>query len=651
MAENYTWSFMTIVPDVTLPTFGGLVSATATSASQIQLQWNPAADNVTPASNITYLIYMATSSGGQNFASPSYSVIGAASANISGLTSCTTYYFVVRARDAAGNTETNTVERSAKTQCIVWAKTYGGLDQDIAYSIQQTSDGGYIVAGYTTSFGTGGDIWVLKLNSAGGIVWQKTYGGAGIDIAYSIQQTSDGGYIVAGYTESFGTVRDIWVLKLNSTGGIVWQKTYGGAGIDMAYSIRQTSDGGYIVAGYTDSFGAGGSDIWVLKLDSTGGIVWQKTYGGIFYDEGRSIQQTSDGGYIVTGSTESFGAGSEDIWVLKLDSTGGIVWQKTYGGISNDEGRSIQQTSDGGYIVSGSTYSFGAGGPDIWVLKLSSTGVPQWQRTYGGTDYDEGRSIRQTSDGGYIVAGYTEFGAGGPDIWVLKLSSTGVPQWQRTYGGSDYDDAYSIQQTSDGGYIVAGSSNSFGAGGDCGEGGTCSDFWVLKLFSDGTLGCGFGVNTTATAPNTGVSGVSTSATVTTPTPTVTTTAITAQTTSATVGTQCSGGSVSGVDLQPTSASIVGTSVSYTVTNYGTTNANNFTVWVEYGDGESSACSSRTISVPAGGTTSDTFTTSPITPTIYTIVVDPNDNITESNESNNCLDLGGGCGFLPPPSCV
>ncbi len=652
MAENYTWSFTTIVPDVALPTFGGLVSATATSASQIQLQWNPATDDVTPASNITYLIYMATSSGGQNFASPSYSVIGAASANISGLTPCTTYYFIVRARDLALNTDTNTVERSAKTQCIAWAKTYGGADEDFAYSIQQTTDGGYIVAGYTYSSGTGYDFWVLKLNSTGGIVWQRTYGGTYDDFAYSIQQTSDGGYIVAGYTGSFGAgSNDLWVLKLNSTGGIVWQRTYGGTGTDWAWSIRQTSDGGYVVAGYTDSFGAGSGDLWVLKLNSTGGIVWQNTYGGTTgLDIAYSIQQTTDGGYIVAGGTGSFGAGSGDLWVLKLNSTGGIVWQNAYGDTGDDPAFSIQQTSDGGYIVAGYTGSFGAGSNDLWVLKLNSTGGIVWQRTYGGTGNDGARSIQQTTDGGYIVAGYTgSFGAGSNDLWVLKLDSAGGIVWQRTYGGTDDDAARSIQQTSDGGYIVAGETYSFGLGGICGEG-YCSDFWVLKLNSDGTLGCGFGVGTTSTAPSTGVSGVATSATVTTPTPTVTTTAITGQNTSATVGTQCSGGSF--VDLQLPSASIVGMNVNYTIINNGSANANNVTVWVEYGDISSSACSPRTIPIVInpGGDYHDTVSTSPITPTIYTIVVDPNNTIPESNETNNCLDSGsGGCSF-PPSSC-
>jgi uncharacterized delta-60 repeat protein len=308
-----------------------------------------------------------------------------------------------------------------------WAKTYGGPNWDEAYSIQQTTDGGYIVAGRTHSFGAGyADIWVLKLDPNGDVQWQKTYGGPDWDTAYSIQQTSDGGYIVAGMTESFGAgYADIWVLKLDSNGDVQWQKTYGGPGNDGAYSIRQTADGGYIVSGEY-SFGAGYVDIWVLKLDSNGNVQWQKTYGGPDWDTAYSIQQTSDGGYIVAGWTASFGAGVSDLWVLKLDPNGNIQWQKTYGGSANDRAESIQQTTDGGYIVAGWTYSFGAGNFDMWVLKLDQNGNIQWQKTYGGPYGDVATSIQQTSDGGYIVPGWTaSFAVGVSDLWVLKLDANG----------------------------------------------------------------------------------------------------------------------------------------------------------------------------------------------------------------------------------
>ena len=367
-----------------------------------------------------------------------------------------------------------------------WAKSHGGSGGDQAASIQQTSDGGFIFAGTTSSYGAGNsDILLRKDEASGNLAWQKTYGGSSGDVARSIQQTSDGGYIVAGYTSSYGAGNsDIWVLKLNSTGNVTWQRTYGGSGTEEAESIQQTSDGGYIVAGRTYSYGAGNSDIWVLKLNSTGSVTWHRTYGGSIYDYAESIQQTSDGGYIVAGYTSSYGAGSGDMWVLKLNSTGSVTWQKTYGGSGTEEAESIQQTSDGGYIVAGHTSSYGAGTWDYWVLKLNSTGSVTWQKTYGGSDEENAESIQQTSDGGYIVAGYTySYGAGSEDIWVLKLNSTGSVTWQKTYGGSSTDIAYSIQQTSDGGYIVAGYTESYGAGG--------SDIWLLKLDSTGDIpGCG-----------------------------------------------------------------------------------------------------------------------------------------------------------------
>jgi len=355
-----------------------------------------------------------------------------------------------------------------------WARTYGGSEDDYAYSIQQTSDGGYIVAGVTKSFGAGfSDIWILKLNSAGDIEWQKTYGGGFSDGAYSIQQTNDGGYIVAGYTPALGGY-NIWVLKLSSDGDIEWQKSYGRDDPEMARSIEQTNDGGYIVACGAYSSDMQENDIFVLKLSSDGAIEWQKTYQGSLWDEASSIQQTNDGGYIVAGVTESFGAGSQDLWILKLNSVGDTEWQKTYGGSESESARSIQQTSDGGYVVAG----FGSG--DFLVLKLASDGTIEWQKGYGGSGSEIAHSIQQTSDGGYIVAG---FGSG--DFLVLKLASDGTIEWQKTYEGYNVDEAHIIQQTSDGGYIVAGSTDSYGAG--------KRDFLILKLSSNGDIdpACGF----------------------------------------------------------------------------------------------------------------------------------------------------------------
>jgi uncharacterized delta-60 repeat protein len=386
-----------------------------------------------------------------------------------------------------------------------WAKTFGGSHYERAYSIQQTSDGGYIVAGYTMSFGAGdADVWLLKLSSTGTIEEEWAFGGSHQDVAQFILETDNGGFIVVGNTLSFGAgYMDCWILKFSSEGDIEWQKTYGGSSWDNIYSIQQTSDGGFIAAGETSSFGDEFYDAWVLKLFSNGDIEWQKTYGGSSPDYVYSIQQTSDGGFIAAGQTSSFGAGSSDAWVLKLFSNGDIEWQKTYGGTEYEAGlmsSSIQKTVDGGYILATSTRSFDGGDMDCWLLKLSPVGDIAWQRAYGGISDDDVHSIQQTSDGGFIVAGQTSsFGAGNDDCSILKLSSEGDIEWQKTYGGTADDNAYSIQQTNDGGYIVAGFTGSFSD--------VLREALILRLNSDGDVipNCTFLGSSNATITTTFVS--------------------------------------------------------------------------------------------------------------------------------------------------
>jgi predicted secreted protein len=286
------------------------------------------------------------------------------------------------------------------------------------------------------------NMWVLKLDSHGNVQWQKTYGGWGVGIdgfspeyVHDLIQTSNGGYIVVGGTTSYGAGnRDIWVLKLDSQGNVQWQRTYGGHLWERSHHIVQTQDGGYIIAGQTGTFGLGfggegwGYDIWILKLDSHGNIQWQKTYSGWSSEGPETIQQTADGGYILVGGTQSFGFGPQDMLIIKLDSQGNIQWAKTYGGMGGEIGFYIRQTQDGGYIVSGSTSSFGTDGIDLLVLKLNTQGNVQWAKTYGGpgNEYPWGAVIDQASDGGYtLVDSTSSFGAGGYDIWILKLDSNG----------------------------------------------------------------------------------------------------------------------------------------------------------------------------------------------------------------------------------
>lgn len=259
-------------------------------------------------------------------------------------------------------------------------RTYGGTNTEVANSVVQTSDGGYALAGYTSSYGAGGqDMWLVKTDSAGNHLWNKTYGGTEYDGAYYLIQTSDGGYALGGYTGSFGAgYRDMWLVKTDGGGNVLWNKTYGGTDYDEAYSLAQTSDGGYALAGFTYSLGAGLSDMWLVKTDGAGNMQWGRTYGGTGYEEARSVIQTIDGGYALGGFTGSFGAGSYDMWLVKTDGFGNMLWSRAFGGTGSDGIRSVVQTSNGGYALAGYTYSFGVGDSDMWLIRTDQRGDIAW---------------------------------------------------------------------------------------------------------------------------------------------------------------------------------------------------------------------------------------------------------------------------------
>ena len=303
-----------------------------------------------------------------------------------------------------------------------WNKTFGGMSYEEGMSVQQTSDGGYIIAGWTDSFGAGSsDVYLIKTNKEGNEEWNKTFGGSSLEFGYSVQQTSDGGYIITGSTRSFGAGKSaVYLIKTDKEGNEVWSKTFGGQDFDWGYSVRQTSDGGYIIAGCTSSFGAGNYDVYLIKTDEAGNEVWSKTFGGSDYDCGRSVQQTFDGGYIIAGNRGGFGAA--DVYLIKTDKEGNEEWDRTFGGPSLDYGFSVKQTSDGGYIIAGDTGSFGAGSRDVYLIKTNEEGNEVWSKTFGGTGPEEGYSVQQTSDGGYILAGSTcSYGASGCDAWLIKV--------------------------------------------------------------------------------------------------------------------------------------------------------------------------------------------------------------------------------------
>jgi hypothetical protein len=290
-------------------------------------------------------------------------------------------------------------------------------------------------------------------------LWTKTFGGSSADEGESVQQTDDGGYIITGGTNSYGNgSQDVWLIKTDSNGDSLWTKTFGGSEDETGTSVQQTTDGGYIIAGY---------DL-LIKTDWQGNQEWINESLG-----GNSVQQTTDGGYII------IGLGSGDVRLIKTDLNGNEEWNQTFGGSYNDWGKSVQQTTDGGYIIIGVTESYGNGGENIWLIKTDLNGNEEWNQTFGGSYNDRGHSVQQTTDGGYVITGYTFCcGDGGDwDVWLIKTDLNGNEEWNQTFGGGNDDFGYSVQQTTDGGYIITGVTESFGNGGQ--------DVWLIKTDSEG----------------------------------------------------------------------------------------------------------------------------------------------------------------------
>jgi len=346
----------------------------------------------------------------------------------------------------------------------IFARAYGSVSDDYFHTADIAADNGFILGGGTWSWGSGQyDIFVVKTDPYGVGVWAAVYGGAGADEAEAIVTTADEGYAIAGLTSSYGSgSADMLVLKLTSAGVISWARVLGGTGIDEAYGIAQVTDGGYVATGRTWVSGEG-YNLLVFKLNTDGTWSWGRSFGGTVDDYGYWVAPTADGGAVVTGGTRSYGAGQDDAAVLVFTSGGLRKWFRVMGGSGVDFGQCVIQTSDSGFLMVGRTNSWGAGGYDFLVLRLDSQGALTWARAIGGTADDFAYSVVQTTDGGFVVAGETwSFGQGMNEALIIKLDAGGTLQWARIFGGSENDYARAVMETSDAGLAIAGATSSFG---------------------------------------------------------------------------------------------------------------------------------------------------------------------------------------------
>ena len=409
---------------------------------------------------------------------------------------------------------------------IDFITTLGGSKNESAQAIIRTTDGGYAILGHaqsmdgdvTTKSNESYDYWLLKYDATNQLEWQKTYGGSADDRGADLIQTSDGGYVVAGKSKSNDLevsenagFDDFWVVKLDSSGSVSWENSFGFAGSDIPYSIIQTNDDGYLLSGVLDvsaSNGQGdrssilsrhaGGDYWVIKLNSNGVKQWSNYFGGSFTDTAYDAIQTEDDGYIIVGSSDSDDVditnnrGTYDFWIIKISATGSLVWEKSFGGSEIDEAHAISKSADGNYLIAGDTRSSDLnisqnnGAADLWIIKITPEGTLLWEKSLGGSNFDVGRSISKTQDNGFLISGSSRstnasFSAnkGQNDAWVVKINSSGDLEWQKTIGGCEVDFFYDAVELNDQTVIAVGDSNSSNE--DIYENKGFTDLLILKL--------------------------------------------------------------------------------------------------------------------------------------------------------------------------
>lgn len=366
------------------------------------------------------------------------------------------------------------------------------FDADDFPAVIQTSDGGFAIAGAFA-----GNMLLIKTDVAGDTIWTKTFGGLSNDVAAAVAQTNDGGFVITGYTLSFGAgTEDVFLIRTDMNGNMLWSKTYGNSlEKERGRSILICNDGGFIIVGSINQFSEATYDMYVLKTDANGVLTWAKKIGGAGYDSADEAVQTAGGAYTIMGNTRSFGAGFTDIFLVQLSVNGDLLWSNTYGNTGDDIGHSFQQTTDGGYIITGFTnhpspLTYSA----VYLIKTDAIGYVAWSKIYEAEYYNEGFSVRQVSDGGYVVCGGVTQAAGSitSEIYLIKANVNGDPVWSKTFGGTKEDYGYSVMQTVDGGYIVAGTTKSFGT--------ATGDYYLVKTDANGNSNCNQG-NPVSTATN------------------------------------------------------------------------------------------------------------------------------------------------------
>lgn len=347
-------------------------------------------------------------------------------------------------------------------------KTYGGPAVETAWNVIFAEDG-YLISADTASFGAGGkDVYLIKTDLSGNLLWTRTFGGTGDDAAVGICRSNDGGFIIAGGTNSFGNGEtDVYVIKTDKDGELIWDRTYGGANYDYAFSICAVN-GGYVLAGYSSSFSKNpDSDLYLIKINENGEKIWEKIFGGASWEAGYSVIALKSGGFAAAGYTDSYGQGQTDMYIIRTDADGNCVWAKTFGGIREDKASSLIQASDNNLVITGKSGSYNARGfgMDLVLMKIDLQGNSLWSRVFPAAELDAGNSVAETNDNGYIIAGTKKcYGICDSNVYVIKTDSKGNTQWSRVFAGSADDTGSAVCRDNKDGFIITGNTLSYGNG-------------------------------------------------------------------------------------------------------------------------------------------------------------------------------------------